>query len=123
MIKKTLFFWLIMSIGGCSNGYKRTGIKMDGRYVDEAEIHQTVKGLLSSKKSEQAIKLLDTLILNNRGNGYLYYEKGFVKGHDFQCESSIDDLKIAQKLNYKKKNCQYLIDACRIIIHYNVKRL
>ncbi|WP_144913689.1 hypothetical protein [Mucilaginibacter frigoritolerans] len=83
---------------------------MDNYGIDEKKLRITVKELTRTNKSDQALKLLDSLIYLNKQNGYLYFERGYVEGYNFHSAAAIKDFEMAKSLHYDNNACQSMID-------------
>ena len=107
-----IFFVLLLSRCHTNDNHKLSkNIKWNNRYVDEKIIRKTIRRLVDSDKSNQAINILDTLIYFNNSKGFLYFEKGYVEGYNFHHEAAIKDYKIAKNLGFDTTGCQFMIEA------------
>lgn len=118
-MNKYLNIFLIFSFLGCHKHEKHNllkNIRSDSRAFNENQIDKTIRQLIHSNRSDQALKLLDTLILYNKQSGFLYFERGFVDGYNFRPEAAIKEFKIAESLHYDKEECRRMIKFTQIAI-------
>jgi hypothetical protein len=118
MNKSTLIAFLLLVALSCrkkeNNSFNQDNrnIKKDNIYFSARSVTDTINALVKINKFKQAHEFLDTLILKNKNNGYLYFERGYVKGHELEFKSAISDFTIAQNYNYSKLKCQKMIFFC-----------
>jgi len=125
-MNKVLILLAIFLFWGCISNKKKNlseNIKYGNHYVDEKQISKIIRKLVDSNKSDQALKLLDTLNYSNKQNGYLYFERGFVEGYNFHHEAAVKNFKMAENLHYNKKACEMMIDASQEAIIQRQKTL
>jgi len=91
------------------------------RTYDRKVVRKKISQLADEKSFSQATRLLDSLIHDNPKDGYLFYEKGFIEGAQFQTGPAIKDFKTAESLNYNKVQCERMIGGIQIMIKYGVK--
>jgi len=95
-------------------------VKKD-RLTIEKQYAKKINQLVEAKNFQQATHLLDSLILNNPKDGYLFYLKGNTEGVNTQYEAALKDFKTAESLNYDKDKCERMIKATQIVIDVQIK--
>jgi hypothetical protein len=118
-MNRYLTIFLLFLLLGCHKNQKGNSLEniQSGSHYGEKQIKATVRQLIDSNKSDQALKLIDTLISHNKQNGYLYFERGFVEGYKFHHGEAIKDYKIAESLHYNKTECQFMIQISQKAIN------
>ena len=101
---------------GCTENSKKhvntkhvKNIKFMGQVVSAKNIRDTVETLIKAERFREAHSLIDSLIVANKDNGFLYYERGFIKGFESENESAISDFKTAEALHYNRHKCERMI--------------
>ena len=90
-------------------------LKIHDHYVDEKQFHQTIDQLSKSKRFDLAYQLVDSLMFFNKGNGFLYFEKGFLEALELKGSEAKADFNMAERLNYSKKKCEVQIKICEML--------
>jgi len=121
--KNTIVGFLILFSWSCGDSSLRNSQdKSEKRPTyDRKTIRKKINQLVEAKNFQQATHLLDSLILNNPKDGYLFYLKGNTEGVNTQYEAALKDFKTAESLNYDKDKCERMIKATQIVIDVQIK--
>src|ERR1700761_7110311 len=103
MINKTLILLLLLScLFACQNKSQRNNkmrLNVDsiGR---EERFEKKIRHLVKDNKSVIAKNFVDSMLNVGGDKGFFYYEKGYLQGLEFLCDSAIINFKKAERLNY-----------------------
>lgn len=121
--KNTTVGFLILCSWCCINSScsRPKDINEQHRTYDRKVVHKKISQLADENNFSQATHLLDSLMHDNPKDGYLFYEKGFIEGAQFQTGPALRDFKTAESLNYNKERCERMIRGVQMMIKYGVK--
>lgn len=123
--KNTIVGFLILCSWSCINlSCSRPNHNSEPhRTYDRKVVRKKIIELVDEKNFSQAKHLLDSLIRDNPKDGYLFYEKGFIEGAQFQTGPALKDFKTAESFNYDKEKCERMIRGVQIMIKYGLKEI
>jgi predicted negative regulator of RcsB-dependent stress response len=115
-MNKYCFFFFIFFICGCNDNSDRNQQKVitwKNREVTKQIIKNRIRQLVDSNKCDKGLRFLDTLIVLNQHNGFLYLQRGFLKMYKFNNEEAVKDFEMAEKFGYDPKECKMMILVCQ----------
>jgi tetratricopeptide (TPR) repeat protein len=99
----------------------RRDIKRGNQYFSEKDILKEINTLDKIRDYPHAHVLLDTLILQNKNNGFLHYERGYIETGQRRFDDAIADYNKAKSLNFKPEVCNKMIFFCKYVSNYGKK--
>jgi hypothetical protein len=123
--KSKIIFFVFLIFCSCSrvnnNTYNNNekNIRIGGEYFSAVKVKDSVNNLIKVNQIKKAHEVLNSLISSNSNNGFLYFERGYIKGYEFEFSSAISDFKTAQNFKYNKDQCQKMIYFCRKMMDKN----
>ena len=117
-LSKTSLLLVIHFMLGCGNAKKKYVKKLlflNKHTVTEDQVSFRINKFVLKNEFDQANLYLDSLLLYNKNSGFLYFEKGFIKGLEFKFDEALNDYKKADNLKYKHNSCLRMIKTTTIL--------
>lgn len=124
IIKKLLicyFGFFCACTGSTNNGTKiqekDQAIKWGSKFITEKIVSDTIKFKVSHSKYIEARMFIDSLISQNKKNGFLYFERGYIQAHQpMILDSALKDFNMAEALHYDSQKCEKMKFFCKTIM-------
>jgi len=119
MNKSIIVLLTAMTIFACKHSNKNIeignnkSIQTGNTTISLNEINTKVDSLLKINKFKEASILLDSLILINKTNSFLYFKRGSLKAKKLDFDSALSDFQKAENLGYSRAKCQKMILFCK----------
>jgi hypothetical protein len=92
-------------------------IDTNNKIYQTLKLRKTIGELLKNDQPNKAEHVIDSLILKNRNNGVLYFEKGMINVYSMNFKMALLNFSKADSLKYDKEECQKMILFCQKFMH------